>query len=118
MARRTIDYPRIEEPTVIPLIDERRREVEALCRRFGVRRLELFGSAVNANAFRPGESDLDFLVEFEGPERPGYAERYFGLLEALEELFGTPVDLVVASAVRNPHFRAAVDRTRSLLYAA
>jgi predicted nucleotidyltransferase len=91
--------------------------VEALCRHFGVSRLELFGSAA-AGGFRADTSDLDFLVEFQQPAAPGYADRYFGLLESLESLFGRPVDLVVASAISNPYFQAMVDETRELLYAA
>ncbi len=102
---------------MIPVIEQRRHEIEALCRRFGVRRLDAFGSAATGE-FREGASDLDFLVEFKAPARPGYADRYFGLLEALESLFGRPVDLVVASAITNPYFRESVDRTRALLYAA
>ncbi|HEV2314649.1 MAG TPA: nucleotidyltransferase domain-containing protein [Candidatus Acidoferrales bacterium] len=100
-----------------PVLTQRRDELKALCRRFGVRRLELFGSAA-AGKDRAGESDLDFLVEF-GPLPPGgYADAYFGLLESLETLFGRPVDLVVASAIKNPYFREAVERTKALLYAA
>ena len=97
-------------------VEQYRAQLEALCRRFGVRRLELFGSAASGQL--EAQSDLDFLVEFESPEAPGYSERYFGLLEALQALFGRPVDLVVASAVTNPYFRAAVEKTKRLLYAA
>ncbi len=102
---------------MIRAIEQRRDELEALCRRYGVRKLEIFGSAV-AGDFRAGTSDLDFLVEFEPPIGPGYADRYFGLLESLEALFGQPVDLVVASAIRNPYFRESIERTRATLYAA
>ena len=94
----------------------RKAEIEQLCRRYGVRRLELFGSAVSGR-YRPGESDLDFLVEFETSPRGGYADAYFGLLEALEDLFGRPVDLVVASAVKNPYFRESIESNKALLYA-
>ena len=100
-----------------PELEQRRVELEAVCRRYGVRRLELFGSAATGQD-RPGESDLDFLVEF-GPLPPGgYADAYFGLLESLEELFGRTVDLVVPSAIRNPYFLKAIEETRTLLYAA
>ena len=102
---------------VIHDIEQYRAELEALCRRFGVRRLEVFGSAV-AGEFRAETSDLDFLVEFEPPTGPGYADRYFGLLESLQALFGRPVDLIVASAIKNPYFREAIDKTRVLLYEA
>ena len=61
-------------------------------------------------------SDLDFVVEFE-PLPPGvYANTYFGLLEALQQLFDRPVDLVVESAIKNPYFLEAVEATRTLLY--
>lgn len=100
-----------------PEITRHKAELEDLCRRFRVRRLELFGSAAVGN-YRPGESDLDFLVEFE-PLSPGtYADTYFGLLESLEQLFDARVDLVVASAIKNPYFRQSVDKTKALLYAA
>ena len=100
-----------------PELEQRRAELETVCRRYGVRRLELFGSAATGQD-RPGESDLDFLVEF-GPLPPGgYADAYFGLLESLEELFGRTVDLVVPSAIRNPYFLKAIEGTRTLLYAA
>lgn len=94
-----------------------RAELEGLCRRHGVRRLELFGSAATGRD-RPEESDLDFLVEFERPPSGGYANAYFGLLESLETLFNRPVDLVVASAIKNPYFRQGIERMKVLLYAA
>ncbi len=98
-------------------LTEKRAELEALCRRYGVRRLELFGSAATGGD-RPGASDLDFLVEFGPPSVGAYADAYFGLLESLEALFRRRVDLVVASAIRNPYFLQAVERSKTLLYAA
>ena len=100
---------------MIPELVEKSREVEALCHRFDVARLEAFGSAV-VGGYDEG-SDLDFLVEFLGAGR-GYADRYFGLQEALQDLFGRPVDLVVASAIKNPYFKESVERTKTVLYAA
>jgi len=99
------------------LIGERQGELAEICRRFRVRRLELFGSAA-AGGFREEESDLDFLVEFQ-PLGPGeHADAYFGLLQALEDMFGRRVDLVMAVAIRNRYFRESVDHTRRLVYAA
>lgn len=100
-----------------PSIEERRAELAELCRRHHVSSLSLFGSAVRDD-FDPERSDLDFLVEFEPLPAGQYANAYFGLLESLSQLFGRPVDLVVASAIRNPYFRQSVERTRTLLYAA
>ena len=98
-------------------IEAQRVAVEALCRRFQVRRLELFGSA-SGERFDPSSSDLDFLVEFEDPPATGYADAYFGLAESLKELFHRDVDLVVLSAVKNPYFLESIERSRTLLYAA
>lgn len=102
---------------MISEIEQHRREIDALCREHGVEQLALFGSAASGS-FRANSSDLDFLVEFRAPMTPGYADRYFGLLEGLQKLFKRPVDLVVESAIRNPYFREAVDRNKALLYAA
>jgi predicted nucleotidyltransferase len=100
-----------------PLFGGRRAELEALCRRYGVLRLELFGSGAVGHDHL-GESDFDFLVEFDSLAPGTYADAYFGLREALEALTARPVDLVVASAIKNPYFRQAVERTKTLLYAA
>jgi len=101
---------------MISEVEQRRAELEALCRRLGVHKLEIFGSAATGGCQSRPE-DLDFLVEFESPTSPGYADRYFELLESLEALFGQPVDLVVPSAIKNPYFRESVEKTRTVLYA-
>jgi hypothetical protein len=98
-------------------ISENRSALEALCRRFRVRRLELFGSAAGTR-FDPETSDFDFLVEFL-PLPPGErADAYFGLLEAIQALFGRRVDLVMTRAIRNPYFLEGIASSRTLLYAA
>src|SRR5262245_15134885 len=95
------------------LITSKQSELEQICRRWGVRRFELFGSA-SRDDFSPS-SDLDFLVEFESG---GSLESYLGLRGDLEALFGRAVDLVMPAAIRNPYIRASIDRDRQLLYAA
>jgi uncharacterized protein len=93
-----------------------RDEVARIARAHGVRRLQVFGSAVSG-AFDEARSDIDLLVEFEpGADDP--FEAYFALKEDLEALFARPVDLVMSGAVRNPHFRARVLATAEDLYAA
>lgn len=99
------------------IVEARREQLGALCRRFGVRRLELFGSAASGR-FDADRSDLDFLVEFEPDSPLGYSDRYFGLLWGLEELFGRRVDLLEANAIRNPYLRQSIDASRQVLYAA
>lgn len=100
-----------------PIVLEKKNVVTELCRRFGVARLEIFGSAAGGQ-FEDSSSDLDFLVEFSNSPETSRADQYFGLLFALEELFGRPIDLVCARAMRNPYFIKAVNRTRMPLYAA
>jgi uncharacterized protein len=101
----------------LPMVVARQSELTELCREFHVRRLELFGSALTS-AFNPAHSDLDFLVEFEPLPHGDYATAFFGFKESLERLFGRSVDLVIASAIRNPYFRRGVDKSKALLYAA
>ncbi len=87
-----------------------------VCRRFAVRRLDLFGSAATGNGFDPLRSDLDLLVTFEPMEPGDYARAWFGLREALEALAGRPIDLVTESAIKNPYFRERVEAERRPLY--
>lgn len=90
-------------------------KIAALCRRFGVRRLDLFGSATTG-AFDPATSDLDFVATFADTDVPGYVDRFLDFVDALEALFGRPVDLVIDRSIRNPRFRQAVDSTRQPVY--
>jgi predicted nucleotidyltransferase len=101
-----------------PLIESRRVEIQNLCGRLGVRRLDVFGSAVG-DAFDVGTSDVDVLVEFDDSQGGfDYFGSYFSLKEGLERLLGRAVDVVSATSIRNPYFREQVMRTRQLLYAA
>lgn len=102
---------------MIDLVERHRAELQALCRRYHVKALDVFGSAVDGT-FQPDRSDLDFLVEF----LPQAAERifhgYFDFRDELERLYGRKVDLVMPGAIRNPDFREVVNRQRRPLYAA
>ena len=99
------------------IIESKNAELGELCRRFHVRRLDLFGSATGEN-FDPSRSDVDLLVEFESGDTIKALDQYFGLKEALEGLFGRPVDLVSASALKNPYVRKSIEETREVLYEA
>ena len=90
-------------------------ELPALCRRFGVARLDVFGSAVTGR-FDPARSDLDFLVTFDPETVSGRRRDYFGLSEALRALFGHPVDLLTEQSLENPFLRRRVSAERVALY--
>ena len=94
-----------------------RDKLKELCRQYGVQRLDLFGSASTGGSRRE-DGDLDFLVEFLPVPIASYADTYFGLLEALERHFGKPVDLVVASSVKNPYFLQSIEATKTPIYEA
>lgn len=95
----------------------KRDELIALCRRYDVARLEVFGSAARGTDFDPARSDADFLVEFKPDSRLPPLEQYFGLARALEELLGRPVDLVQPRAIKNPYMLAGINRSREVVYA-
>lgn len=98
-------------------IEKRRRELIALCRRYGVVRLEVFGSAARGTDFDPTASDVDFLVQF-GPSAEGLAS-YVDFKDAVEKLFGRPVDLVERGAIetsRNYIRRRAILKEAETVY--
>jgi predicted nucleotidyltransferase len=92
-------------------------ELSNLCTTYGVKSLELFGSA-SRNGFDLEVSDLDFVVEFADDHTIGAFDRYFGLKEDLERLFQRPVDLVEVKAIKNPYFRQAIEQDKVLIYGA
>lgn len=77
---------------IIALLAERRQEIVT---RFGVKQVALFGSAARDEL--NATSDVDVLVEFEGPAT---AAAYMDLKFYLEDLLGRPVDLVTDKALR------------------
>jgi predicted nucleotidyltransferase len=102
---------------VIPAVEERKAQLRELCRRYGVAQLAVFGSAASGT-FDPETSDLDFLISFTPMPPVEHAAAYFGMLEALETLFGREIDLIEEEALTNPYVRRSIEASRVLLYAA
>ena len=98
-------------------ISRKKDELAQLCRRYGVARLDVFGSAARGVDFDPRSGDADFLAEFDPGSAPATLDQYFDFRDGLRGALGLPVDLVDAAAVRNPYLRAAIDRSRELVYA-
>jgi uncharacterized protein len=96
--------------------EAKRSALAALCETHGVKSLDLFGSGATDD-WNPNESDLDFVVSFRPEPGPGIADRYLGLAEDLEKLFGRPVDLLTSGGIRNPYLRRSIDATRARVYA-
>ncbi len=100
-------------------IARKRDALAALCRKFGVTRLDVFGSAARGIDFDPQRSDIDFLVEFEDSSDSSALQQFFGLAEALEAELGQPVDLVelrVIEASRNYIRRHAILKDAERVY--
>ncbi len=102
---------------MLEVLLEKRDLVVAACVRHNDSRLDVFGSALRDDC-RPGENDIDFLVEFAPMDPYARADAYFDLLDDLRGLLGEKIDLVMAGAVRNRYIAADIDRTRKVLYAA
>jgi uncharacterized protein len=99
-------------------IDEKRDALAALCRRYGVARLEVFGSAAREAGFDRDRGDADFLVTFEPAARNDLAA-FADLKDALERLLGRRVDLVEREAVeasRNFIRRRAILKEAQIIY--
>lgn len=100
------------------LVEEKHQGIGALCRRFDVRRLEVFGSAARGVDFLPEESDVDLLVEFDPASDLPALDGFFGLQAELSKLLGRPVDLVGAGAIWNSYLLASIERSHEVVYAA
>ncbi len=102
---------------MVEVLQDKRQAIARLCARYGVVHLDVFGSALRDD-FRPGESDIDLLVEFAAMEPHALADAYFGLLDDLRATLGDEVDLVMADAVKNRYIAREIARTKQSLYAA
>lgn len=92
-------------------------QIRQLCQEFVVERLDLVGSAAAGN-FSPARSDFDFMVRFAACSPSEHYDRYFGLLESLERLLESKVDLLEEPALRNPYLIRRMNESRIQLYAA
>jgi uncharacterized protein len=97
-------------------LETQRGPLTALCIKYGVASLDIFGSGTSDD-WQPAQSDIDFLVVFHRHSDRDIADRYLGLADDLEALFGRPVDLVTERSIRNPYFRQAVESSRMPVYA-
>jgi predicted nucleotidyltransferase len=102
---------------MIPALTTHRAGITALCHRFHVRRLDVFGSAAREADFTSA-SDVDLLVEFEPSHGTPALGEFLGLREALVSLLGRDVDLTMTTAVKNPFLRTAIERSRIPLHGA
>lgn len=96
-------------------IDKRNMgRIKKLCKEYRVRTLSAFGS-VTRDDFT-GDSDIDFVVDFEESDPFKYTDLYFQLKEKLEIVLKRQIDLVEERGIKNPFFRKELDETKILIY--
>jgi len=83
-------------------------QVRRLMQYYGVNRAFAFGSAVKGPMRE--DSDVDFIISFpESMDYETYANNYFTLAHALEDLLKKNVDLVTEKTLKNPFYRKALN---------
>jgi len=98
------------------LIAQHRSEIAALCHRYDVQRLAVFGSILRED-FDAQSSDIDMVVEFRNDVSASPAHQYFDFKAALERLLGRPVDLVELDAMPDSRLKRIIERTQVPVYA-
>lgn len=96
------------------LIENNIQKIIALCKKYKVNKLFVFGSILT-NRFNK-DSDVDLVVSFNKAEVSDYFDNYFDFKYSLEELLGREVDLLEEQTIKNPYLKKNVDSTKVLIY--
>jgi predicted nucleotidyltransferase len=102
---------------MIPAVQKRHAEIAQLCGRYGVRRLEVFGSA-SVEVDDAAARDIDLIVDFDRGSRERPLPCYFEFKHDMESLLGKPVDLVELDAMPDSRLRRSIVRSAVPVYAA
>lgn len=95
------------------ILESKMPAIADLCRKYGVAKLEVSGSA-SALEFDPETSDFDFILEL--GEDGDYFVRYMEFADGLERVLGIPVNLLSEELLR-PHFLESIAPTREVIFA-
>lgn len=96
------------------LIEMNIDKIVALCKKYKVAKLWVFGSILTPRF--NDDSDVDFSVIFHYDQIQDLFVTFFDFIEELQELLGRKVDLVDETAVKNSYFRRELDSTKHLIY--
>ncbi len=98
------------------LIEMNMDKIVALCQKYKVAKLWVFGSILTSRF--NDDSDVDLSISFDKSKIAllDFADNYFDLIEDLKKLFGRDIDLVCDDSVSNPYFRKELDSTKVLIY--
>lgn len=86
-----------------------------LCQQNKVKSLYVFGSVLTDRF--SDKSDIDLIVDIDSIDPIEYADNYFNLKFALQDLFKRPIDLLENKAIKNPYVRQNIDNSKYLIYA-
>ena len=100
------------------LIELNNDKIIALCKKYKVKNLWVFGSILTPRF--NDKSDVDLLVDFDDSKLAvlDYADNFFDFIHALENVVGRKIDLTVNKSIKNRFFREEVDETRRLIWSA
>ncbi len=96
------------------LIELNMTAIAALCKKYNVRKLFVFGSILT-DRFND-QSDVDFVVDFDRSKIKDIFDTFFDFQFSLEDLLGRKVDLVEEHAITNRYFLEEVRETKQLIY--
>jgi len=95
-------------------LDKYTKEINSLCLQNKVKSLYVFGSVLTNNFTT--KSDIDLIVDIDSTDPFEYADSYFNLKFALQDLIKRPIDLLENKAIKNPYIRENIDRSKALIY--
>lgn len=98
------------------LIKSKLPELKALCQKYDIKTMHVFGSACTDKF--DDNSDIDILIAFKEISVEKYMDNYFELHYKLEQLFNRKIDLLTENSLSNPYFIESVKETKELLFAA
>ena len=96
-------------------IDKYKNEIDKLCFQNKVKTLYVFGSVLTSQFTT--KSDIDLVVDIDSIDPFDYADSYFNLKFALQDLFKRNIDLLESKAIKNQYIRENIEQSKSLIYA-
>jgi predicted nucleotidyltransferase len=96
-------------------LDNYINSLKSLCQKNKVKSLYVFGSVLT-DKFNDN-SDIDLVVDIDSIGPIDYADNYFNLKFALQDLFNRQIDLLENKAIKNPFIRQSIDKSKHLVYA-
>ena len=95
-------------------LDRYKDDINKLCQQNKVKTLYVFGSVLT-NQFSK-KSDIDLVVDIDSTDPFVYADSYFNLKFALQDLFKRKIDLLENKAIKNQYIRESIEQSKLLIY--